>query len=137
MEEDCRSTTLGNVIRIDGDRVSRALGPDRAGHGRGDAEGDAGSGGGSAVQCRAVRAHSSTTGSAVRQLRSQAADHGRRAESEGAEAAAADLRDGDHRALSAAGEVGGEALIEMPQTMPVCSNTVILFMEWFPSQAKE
>ena len=43
---------------------------------------------------------------ARRPLRAQAADQGRRGEAEGAEAAAADVRDGDHRALSAAGELG-------------------------------
>ena len=57
MEEDSKGTDLGNVIRIDDERVRDHLGPDRAGHGRGDAERAAGSRGRSAVQRAALRAH--------------------------------------------------------------------------------
>src|SRR5436309_155426 len=41
-----------------------------------------------------------------RPLRARAADQGRRGAAEGSEAAPADVRDGDHRALSAARELG-------------------------------
>ena len=50
MEEDSKGTALGNVIRIDDERVRDHLGQHRTGHGRGDAERDAGGGGRSAVQ---------------------------------------------------------------------------------------
>ncbi len=47
------------------------------------------------------------SGHAGGKLRTLAADAGGRGSSEGSEASASDLRDGDHRALSAVGERGG------------------------------
>jgi hypothetical protein len=55
MEEDNKGTTLSNVIRIDDDRVKEHLDKGCPGHGRGDVERDAGGGGRSAQQRRAIR----------------------------------------------------------------------------------
>jgi hypothetical protein len=62
----------------------------------------AGCGGGSAVQCAALRARRGRSRHAGWALRAQAADQGGRGAVEGTEASPADLRDRDHRVLSAA-----------------------------------
>ena len=110
MEEDSKGTALSNVIRIDDERVRGASGPDRPGHGRGDAERDAGSGGRSAVQRRSATSARGPTRSAVGQLRAQAADQGRRGDAEGARSCAS--RRSRRRSSSAIG--GGRARWRRP-----------------------
>ena len=58
------------------------------------------------MQCAALRAQRGASRYPRRPLRAQPADQGWRGTAEGAEASPADLRDGDHRALSAARELG-------------------------------
>src|SRR6478752_897607 len=62
-------------------------------------------GGGSALRCKALRAHSRPAGHPGRQLRTLAA-HSWRSKPQGSEASAPDLRDGHHRALPPARELG-------------------------------
>ena len=89
MEEDIRGTELGNVIRIDDDRVREHLGRIVRGtveetlNAMLEAEADR--------LCNAGRyePHGGASGSAVGKLRSEAADQGGRGDAESAEAAPA------------------------------------------------
>src|SRR5215471_124308 len=113
MEEDSKGTTLGNVIRIDDERVREHLGHVVRGtveetlNALLEAEADR--------LCTAGRyERTEARRDQLRQLRPQAADPSGRGPAQDSQAATADLRDGDHRALSAAGESRWrKALIEM------------------------
>src|SRR5258707_13177425 len=103
MEEDSRGTELGNVIRIDDERVLDHLGRIVRGtveetlNAMLEAEADR------LCNAECYERTAARRDQRAGKLRSQAADHGGRGDAEGSEAAPADLRDSDHRTLSATG----------------------------------
>ena len=115
MEEDSKGTGLGNVIRIDDERVREHLGHIVRGtveetlNAMLEAEADR--------LCNAGR-YERTAARRDHRLRWQAADQGRRGDAEGSEAAPADVRDSDHRALSAAREFSSSKPITKRLSMP-------------------
>src|ERR1700723_2628906 len=74
--------------------------------GRGDPQRVAGCRSGSALRCRTLRTHSRPAGHPGRELRTVAAHGSGRSKPQGSEASAPDLRDGHHRALPPARELG-------------------------------
>src|ERR1700692_4924488 len=103
---EVRNVSLLVASAVNSEGFREILGRDGSRDGRGDPQRVAGCRSGSALRCRTLRTHSRPAGHPGRQLRTVAAHGSGRSKPQGSEAATPDLRNGHHRALPPARELG-------------------------------